>query len=102
MIFKDLNKKFNKIFIILLIICIFNIFLYNYKIINVNNKEIYMNASDLTSNELKNNILSQFKENIFIKNKNLLTYKCNLDSYYTTGKPSYGDMNFCKSIYDPK
>tara|TARA_Y100000385_G_C12638404_1_gene444308 strand:+ start:131 stop:427 length:297 start_codon:yes stop_codon:yes gene_type:complete len=81
MIFKDLNKKFNKIFIILLIICIFNIFLYNYKNINVNNKETYMNAHTTTGNTEKNNILSTFKEEIILKNKNILK-DCNVQSYY--------------------
>ena len=80
-IFKDLNKKFNKIFIILLIICIFNIFLYNYNNINVNNKETYMNANTSTSEEEKKNIKSTFKEEIILKNKNILQ-KCKVPHYY--------------------
>ena len=81
MIFIDLNKKFNKIFIILLIICIFNIFLYNYKNINVNNKETYMNAySDILAAK-EDNIKSTFKEEIILKNKNILK-DCNVKSYY--------------------
>lgn len=81
MIFKDLNKKFNKIFIILLIICIFNIFLYNYKNINVNNKETYMNAYTGISDNERKNILSTFKEEIILKNKNILQ-ECEVQSYY--------------------
>jgi len=79
MIFKDLNKKFNKIFIILLIICIFNIFLYNYKRMNINNivKETYIN----TFNNNKDDELSTFKEKLILKNKNLLK-NANLENYY--------------------
>ena len=81
MIFKDLNKKFNKIFIILLIICIFNIFLYNYNNINVNNKETYMNAYTGIDESNRKNILSTFKEEIILKNKNILN-DCQVNSYY--------------------
>ena len=79
MIFKDLNKKFNKIFIILLIICIFNIFLYNYKRMNINNivKETYIN----TFNNNKDDELSTFKEKLILKNKNLLK-NANRENYY--------------------
>ena len=79
MIFKDLNKKFNKIFIILLIICIFNIFLYNYKRMNINNivKETYIN----TFNNNKDDELSTFKEKLILKNKNLLK-NAGLENYY--------------------
>jgi hypothetical protein len=77
MIFKDLNKKFNKIFIILLIICIFNIFLYNYNNINVNNKETYMNTTD----DQEDNTLSTFKEEIILKNKKILN-DCKVQNYY--------------------
>lgn len=79
MIFKDLNKKFNKIFIILLIICIFNIFLYNYKRMNINNivKETYIN----TFNNNRDDELSTFKEKLILKNKNLLKND-NLQNYY--------------------
>ena len=81
MIFKDLNKKFNKIFIILLIICIFNIFLYNYKRMNINNiiKETYLN----TTHSQPDNELSTFKEKIILKNKKLL-HKCGIKDYYET------------------
>ena len=81
MIFKDLNKKFNKIFIILLIICIFNIFLYNYNNINVNNKETYMNTYTGIDESIEKNILSTFKEEIILKNKNILQ-KCKVLNYY--------------------
>ena len=81
MIFIDLNKKFKKIFIILLIICIFNIFLYNYKNINVNNKETYMNAHTNIKPAEKTNILATFKEEIILKNKNILN-DCKVQSYY--------------------
>jgi len=79
MIFKDLNKKFNKIFIILLIICIFNIFLYNYKRMNINNivKETYIN----TFNNNRDDELSTFKEKLILKNKNLLK-NANRENYY--------------------
>lgn len=80
MIFKDLNKKFNKIFIILLIICIFNIFLYNYKRMNINNivKETYIN----TFNNNKDDELSTFKEKLILKNKKLLINTPGLENYY--------------------
>jgi hypothetical protein len=89
MIFKDLNKKFNKIFIILFIICIFNIFLYNYNNINVNNKETYMNTTDVQ----EDNTLSTFKEEIILKNKKILN-DCKVQNYYgnhvyNPGTPSY-------------
>ena len=94
MIFKDLNKKFNKIFIILLIICILNIFLYNYKNINVNNKETYMNAYTGISVDERKNILSTFKEEIILKNKNILQ-ECQVKSYYDTYyRPAKGP-NYC-------
>ena len=95
MIFIDLNKKFNKIFIILLIICIFNIILYNYKTIN-NNKETYMN----TNSGQMNNTLSTFKENLVIENKRLLD-DCNVKNYYDD--PDYiilGNEGIkCQAIY---
>ena len=61
MILTELNKKFNKIFIILLIICSCNILLYNYKTIYYINKESYMNAREDTPPEEKVRILKQFK-----------------------------------------
>ena len=94
MIFKDLNKKFNKIFIILLIICIFNIFLYNYKNINVNNKETYMNAYTGIKDNDRKNILSTFKEEIILKNKNILQ-KCKVQSYYDEHVYKDDTPNYC-------
>ena len=91
MIFKDLNKKFNKIFIILLIICIFNIFLYNYNNINVNNKETYMNTTD----EQEDNTLSIFKEEIILKNKNILQ-ECEVENYYGNHVYKRGTPSYCK------
>ena len=66
MILKFLNKKFNKIFIILLIICIFNIFLYNFKSINVNIKETFIEQKDAAA---KRKTLEEYKEKIIIKNR---------------------------------
>ena len=94
MIFKDLNKKFNKIFIILLIICIFNIFLYNYKNINVNNKETYMNAYTGIKDNDRKNILSTFKEEIILKNKNILQ-KCKVQSDYDEHVYKDDTPNYC-------
>ena len=91
MIFKDLNKKFNKIFIILLIICIFNIFLYNYNNINVNNKETYMNTTD----EQEDNTLSTFKEEIILKNKNILQ-ECEVENYYRIPFHNHGTPSYCE------
>ena len=91
MIFKDLNKKFNKIFIILLIICIFNIFLYNYNNINVNNKETYMNTTD----EQEDNTLSTFKEEIILKNKNILQ-ECEVENYYRIPFHNRGTPSYCE------
>lgn len=90
MIFKDLNKKFNKIFIILLIICIFNIFLYNYNNINVNNKETYMNTTD----DQEDNTLSTFKEEIILKNKKILN-DCKVQNYYGNHVYNLGTPSYC-------
>ena len=64
MILSELNKKFNKIFIILLIICSCNILLYNYKTIYYINKESYMNAHEDTTQDEKVIILKEFKTSL--------------------------------------
>ena len=64
MILTELNKKFNKIFIILLIICSCNILLYNYKTIYYINKESYMNAREDTKTNDKVKILREFKTSL--------------------------------------